>query len=113
MAGIKNSNISKKIENLITEMNQILQDKDNFASNKNLKKLKYLKKKISFDISYLFKNMKKNTLNNFSNMSDEIINLLEVINNKNCSYKLIKKKIKYLFKGYNGLGTSYYIFKKH
>ena len=113
LAGIKNSNISKKIENLITEMNQILQDKDNFASNKNLKKLKYLKKKISFDISYLFKNMKKNTLNNFSNMSDEIINLLEVINNKNCSYKLIKKKIKYLFKGYNGLGTSYYIFKKH
>ena len=36
--------------------------------------------------------MKKNTLNNFSNMSDEIINLLEAINDKNCSYKLIKKK---------------------
>ena len=46
-------------------------------------------------------------------MSDEIINLLEVINDKNCSYKLIKKKIKYLFKGYNGLGTSYYILKKY
>lgn len=113
LADIKNSNLSKNIENLISEMNQILHDKDNFASNKNLKKLKNLKKKLNYDISYLLNNIKKNTLNNFSNMSDEIINLLAVINNKNCSYKLIKKNIKYLFKGYNGLGSSYYIFKKY
>ncbi len=113
LADTKNSNLSKNIENLISEMNQILHDKDNFASDKNLKKLKNLKKKLNYDISYLFNNIKKNTLNNFSNMSDEIINLLEVINNKNCSYKLIKKNIKYLFKGYNGLGSSYYIFKKN
>ena len=34
LAGIKNSNISKNIENLITEINKILQVKDNFAEIK-------------------------------------------------------------------------------
>jgi len=108
----KNSNISKNIETFIKDLTKILQNKNNYASKKDMQKLKYLKRKLTFEIINLIKNVEKNTLDNLSNMSNEITNILEGINNKNFSFKLIKKKIKYLFKGYNGLGTSYYIFKK-
>lgn len=109
----KNLNISKNIETFIKDLTKILQKKNNYASKKDLQKLKYLKRKLTFEIINLIKNVKKNTLDNFSNMSNEIMSILEGINNKNFSFRLIKKQIKYLFKGYNGLGTSYYIFKKN
>ncbi len=112
LLNLKNSNISKNIETFIKDLTKILQSKNNYASKKDMQKLKYLKKKLTFEIINLIKNVEKNTLDNLSNMSNEITSILEGINNKNFSFKLIKKKIKYLFKGYNGLGTSYYIFKK-
>tara|TARA_X000001036_G_scaffold139754_1_gene132525 strand:+ start:511 stop:1722 length:1212 start_codon:yes stop_codon:yes gene_type:complete len=112
LLNLKNSNISKNIETFIKDLTKILQNKNNYASKKDMQKLKYLKKKLTFEIINLIKNVEKNTLDNLSNMSNEITSILEGINNKNFSFKLIKKKIKYLFKGYNGLGTSYYIFKK-
>ena len=73
--------------------------------------IKYQKKLIK-KINKINSLMTNYTTNNFQKLSDEIIEIFSEISKKNFSFKSLNKKIKFLFKGYNGLGTSYIIFKK-
>ncbi len=109
----QNNKLDKDIESFINLTTHILQKSNNNASKKELKKLNEVKKKIKENIKFSFKNLEKNIASNFFPMSNEIFEIIKEINNKKISFRSIKKKINFLFKGYNGLGTSYYIFKKN
>ena len=75
-------------------------------------KIKKTKIKLAKKLNNIIDLVKKNTNNNFNNYTQEIIDIVEEISKKNFSFSSLEKKINYLFKGYNGLGTTYIVFKK-
>lgn len=98
-----------KFVNLFTK---ILQRETNYIKEKELSKMIKNQRKLLKKINVIGNLALDYATNNFEKLSNEIFEILFEISKKNFSYKRLKKKIKFLFKGYNGLGTSYIIFKK-
>jgi len=108
---IKNP-ISTDINKFVNSISKILQKKNNLSSKLEIAEIKNLRKKILKNISIYNEFLRKYSLNHFDTLSEELIGLLKLISKKKLSYKLLKNQIQFLFKGYNGLGTSYIIYKK-
>ena len=104
--------ISKDIDIFIKQITKILQKNKNTANNKELLKIKNSKEQIAKKIIKIANSIKENAHDNFDKLSQEIIDLIYEISKNKFSYESLKKKINYLFKGYNGLGTSYIVFRK-
>lgn len=105
-------NISSEINFLIKKITKILQKKVNKASKKELSEIKKTKVILSNKLKKLISQISISTNKNFNNYTKEIIDIIYELSKKNFSFKSLNKKINYLFKGYNGLGTSYIVFKK-
>ena len=105
-------NLSQKIEESIKTLNHILQNFD--FTYKNLEKQREQWKKVTEDYKKYAELKVIETHEELIVMVDELLRVLELIsdkNNKNKSF-LLKKITKRLFKGYNGLATSYTIWHK-
>ena len=79
---------------------------------KELLKIKNAKTQVAKKIIKINNLIKEYTHHNFDKLSQEIIDIISEISNKKFSFESLNKKVNYLFKGYNGLGTSYIVFKK-
>jgi 2-polyprenyl-3-methyl-5-hydroxy-6-metoxy-1,4-benzoquinol methylase len=104
--------ISKDIDIFIKQITKILQKDRNTANKKELLKIKNSKVQIAKKIIKITNSIKKNAHDNFEKLSQEIIDIICEITKNKFSYESLKKKVNYLFKGYNGLGTSYIVFRK-
>ena len=104
--------ISKDIDIFIEIITKILQKDKNNANKKELLKIKNAKTQVAKKIIKINNLIKEYTHHNFDKLSQEIIDLIYEISKNKFSYESLKKKINYLFKGYNGLGTSYIVFRK-
>ena len=104
--------ISKDIDIFIKLLTKILQRDKNTANKKELLKIKNSKTQVAKKIIKINNLIKKYTHGNFDKLSQEIIEIISEISNKKFSFESLNKKVNYLFKGYNGLGTSYIVFKK-
>ncbi len=102
----------KEIDVLIKQITTILQRKKNIANSKEILKIKKSKIILSKKLNYILNLVKEKTNKNFNKYTKEIIDIIEEISKKKFSTISLNKKINYLFKGYNGLGTSYIVFKK-
>ena len=104
--------IQKDITQLVNLLTQFLQRENNKISKKELFTMIKYQKKLIKKINKINNLMTNYTTGNFQKLSNEIIEIFSEISKKNFSFNSLNKKIKFLFKGYNGLGTSYIIFKK-
>ena len=104
--------IQDDINKFVNIIYKQLQKKNNTVSKKELKQISNYQKRISKKITKISNLIKDYSINNFEKLSKEIVNILNEISRKNFSFNSLNKKTKFLFKGYNGLGTSYIIFKK-
>lgn len=104
--------ISKDIDIFIEIITKILQKDKNNANKKELLKIKNAKTQVAKKIIKINNLIKEYTHHNFDKLSQEIIDIISEISNKKFSFESLNKKVNYLFKGYNGLGTSYIVFKK-
>jgi 2-polyprenyl-3-methyl-5-hydroxy-6-metoxy-1,4-benzoquinol methylase len=105
-------NVSSEINFLIKKITKILQKKVNKASKKELLEIKKIKAILSKKLKKLTSQISIDTNKNFNSYTKEIIDIIYELSKKKFSFKSLNKKINYLFKGYNGLGTSYIVFKK-
>tara|TARA_Y100000741_G_scaffold364995_1_gene358317 strand:+ start:1125 stop:2339 length:1215 start_codon:yes stop_codon:yes gene_type:complete len=108
----KGNFISPDINKFVVLLTKILQRKNNSLKNKELGKLKKFRTNISKKILAQSEVIKNFSNKNYDLLSDEIINILIQISKENFSFKTLGNKVKFLFRGYNGLGTTYIIFKK-
>ena len=104
--------IQDDINKFVNIIYKQLQKKNNTVSKKELKQISNYQKRISKKITKISNLIKDYSIHNFEKLSKEIVNILNEISRKNFSFNSLNKKTKFLFKGYNGLGTSYIIFKK-
>ena len=104
--------IQTDIIKFVNSIYKVLQRKNNTASKKELDKINKYQKKISKKIILINNFDKKYSIYNFENLSKEITGILSEISKKNFTFGSLNKKTNYLFKGYNGLGTSYIVYKK-
>lgn len=104
--------IQKDIHNFIQSIYKILQRKNNMSTNKELHDMVKYQKIISKKMLVINKLIQNYTANNFKKLTNEIISIISEISKKDFNFKRLSSKTSHLFKGYNGLGTSYIIFKK-
>ena len=104
--------IQTDIIKFVNSIYKVLQRKNNTASKKELDKINKYQKRISKKIILINNLVKKYSIYNFENLSKEITGILSEISKKNFTFGSLNKKTNYLFKGYNGLGTSYIVYKK-
>lgn len=111
---IKNNKnlMQNDINGFVNTIYKVLQRKNNTASLKELSNIKKYQKRISKKLILINHLIKTYSVRNFENLSNEVTKIISEISKKKFSFSSLNKKTKYLFKGYNGLGTSYIVFKK-